>query len=218
MRSPEQAGFVRPPFATEPLRYALGGLRDDPLRDLPVMSHEEQSSGGAPLPIGLPPEVRQRLLGTDPPSAAGRHILALAMREPTREQRHSWATDAWADAVYDIVRPEGAEGLDQIGEGLIVFEDASCLLYTPAEPREVSLAEGLGLMGRLDRRTVARLLRSPSALVRAATLGAVEGLRPPRGDCTNGGWGVCNGDGWNWPRHRSSHILVTHLDTNKLMP
>lgn len=66
--------------------------------------------------------------------------------EPIAEHLLSWAMDAWADAVYDIVQPENAMWPD-IEVALIVFEDASCLFYRhAAPPREATLSDGLRAM------------------------------------------------------------------------
>lgn len=113
--------------------------------------------------------IRHRAGAAELPTRAGGHVIALALRDTSAAQRHSWATDMWADAVYDIVHPLDAEW-PAIDAALVVFEDVSCLVYARGEPREVSLSGGLRAMASLNRTSVACLLRSPIAAVRVAAL------------------------------------------------
>jgi hypothetical protein len=109
-------------------------------------------------------------------TCAGRYVVAYAATEPIAEHLLSWATDAWADAVYDIVQPENAMWPD-IEVALIVFEDASCLFYRcAAPPREATLSDGLRGIGRLDRDAIVALLQTGSYLIRVAAIVAVAEL------------------------------------------
>jgi hypothetical protein len=119
--------------------------------------------------------IRVDVLATDPPTQAARYVIAHAVLDKSPAQLEAWATDAWADALHDFVQPADAVW-PHIVTALIIFTDASCLFVSQGRPRELELADGLRLIGRLDREALLLLFCSSEVAVREAALGVVAEL------------------------------------------